>query len=492
MKTLSKYFIKEFKYYIPMFESKDIKMEIPEDVMQVYDAFKRNGKQLYVVGGAVRDAVMGNIPHDWDLATNAKPEESIAIANKEGLKHTEEVGERFGIVIINGHEVATFRQDKGKGRRPDSVSYTDIEGDVMRRDLTVNALFYDIEKQEVVDMVGGIDDLHKNQIRSVGEPKLRFEEDPLRKLRAVRFIGKLNNGRIEEKTYTALQEDPDISMINSDSIYKEFMKGIIESRSTKQYLDVADKLGMLEQILPGFNLKRPFIDENDPIIMLAYLTQEMDGDTVERMLMNLKYSNDQAYGVKFLLSLLHFAPEQVFKHHTNYVRSKLSPEQVIRWGELIGKDLSKFVEYKPSVSGKDAPSELKGKAVGDWKDNEETKKYNSMFEKLIPMFEDFKGDEELTNLWNIYMEFIEGIDGKISETGELESKYWKEEVEPELNRITRTVKTLSDVSSESEEIIQNLKDLLDGLDGLISEQGNSIENFWETGVIRKARLLISN
>eukprot|EP00494_Astrolonche_serrata_P003583 UN03590 len=104
------------------------------------------------------------------------------MCEKEGLK-THAVGKAFGVVVVGEHEVATFRKDIGKGRRPQSVVYTDIEGDVHRRDLTINALFYDIEKQLIIDLVGGLEDLQKRCIRTVGKPEDRFEEDPLRKLR---------------------------------------------------------------------------------------------------------------------------------------------------------------------------------------------------------------------------------------------------------------------------------------------------------------------
>ena len=96
---------------------------------------------------------------------------------------TVEVGKSFGVVMVGGHEIATFRKDIGKGRRPSSVDYTDIEGDVRRRDLTVNGtMFYDIDKKEIVDLVGGILNLKKKKIRTVGKAEERFEEDALRKL----------------------------------------------------------------------------------------------------------------------------------------------------------------------------------------------------------------------------------------------------------------------------------------------------------------------
>ena len=156
-------------------ESK-LKLNIPSDIKKIYKLFKKNGKQLYVVGGAVRDAILGKRPKDFDLATDAKPDEVLAIAKKGGFK-TAEVGKQFGVVIVGGHEIATFRKDIGKGRRPDAVDFTDIKGDVKRRDLTINALFYDMDKKQIVDLVGGIADLKKKKIKksfedNVNNPKI--------------------------------------------------------------------------------------------------------------------------------------------------------------------------------------------------------------------------------------------------------------------------------------------------------------------------------
>ena len=122
------------------------------------------------MGGAVRDAILGKRPKDFDLATDAKPDEVLKIAKDLGMK-TVEVGKSFGVVMVGGHEIATFRKDIGKGRRPSSVDYTDIEGDVRRRDLTVNALFYDIDKKEIVDLVGGIADLKKKKLELLVKQK---------------------------------------------------------------------------------------------------------------------------------------------------------------------------------------------------------------------------------------------------------------------------------------------------------------------------------
>ena len=218
-------------------ESK-LKLNIPSDIKKIYKLFKKNRKQLFVVGGAVRDAILGKSPKDFDLATDAKPDEVLQIA-KQGGFNTAEVGKSFGVVIVGGHEIATFRKDIGKGRRPKAVDFTDIKGDVMRRDLTINALFYDMGRGEIVDLVGGIKDLTKKRIRTVGNASRRFDEDPLRKLRAVRFTAS-TGGKMHADTYNALKQSPDISAVSAERIRDEFVKGIKKAKSPKKYMKLLD------------------------------------------------------------------------------------------------------------------------------------------------------------------------------------------------------------------------------------------------------------
>jgi len=169
-----------------------MRMEIPEEVLFISSLYKKAGKELYVVGGAVRDHIRGLEPKDYDLATNATPDETIEIL--KGHFNMKEVGKAFGVVVAitkdfpDGIEIATFREDITSGRHPEVRIGATIENDVKRRDLTINALFYNIEKEEIIDLVGGLEDIKNGIIRTVGNPDERFSEDPLRKLRCIRFL----------------------------------------------------------------------------------------------------------------------------------------------------------------------------------------------------------------------------------------------------------------------------------------------------------------
>ena len=353
-------------------EYSKFRLNIPSDIRNIHKLFKKNNKKLFVVGGAVRDAILGKNPKDFDLATDAKPDEVLAIAKKGGLK-TVEVGKQFGVVIVAGHEIATFRKDVGKGRRPSSVDYTDIEGDVKRRDLTINALFYDMDRGEIVDLVGGIEDLKKKKIRTVGKPIERFDEDPLRKMRALRFQGALG-GKLDKETEKALRQNPSLRGVSKERIRDEFVKSIKKAKSTKKYLQLADSLGFTKQIFPNARVSIPYINENDYILFLAWILRKNDVNSI-RKLNGLAYPNQEIVDIQFLNSLQNFKPENIFMIKKFQEKTKLSKGQILKWGKYIGKDFKKLVGFKLSVKRSDVPSDLKGREIGNAIQNMEKDKF---------------------------------------------------------------------------------------------------------------------
>ena len=346
---------------LPINERNKVFLRVPNDIKKIYKLFKKNKKQLYIVGGAVRDAILGKSPKDYDMATDAKPDEVLAIAKKGGFK-TLEIGKSFGVVVVGGHEIATFRKDIGKGRRPDAVDFTDIQGDIKRRDLTINALFYDIGREEIVDLVGGLDDLKKKLVKTVGQAELRFDEDPLRKLRALRFNAALG-GTMHTDTYAALKKNPSLKGVSSERIREEFVKSIIKAKSPKKYMKLCDKLGFTKQILPGLKVNSPYINENDFIVFLAWILRKNDVSSL-RKLNGLTYSNNEIENIQFLNILHTFKPENVYKVKKFQERTTLSNNQIIKWGKYIGNDFKKLVKFKLSVKGNDVSKDLKGPEIG--------------------------------------------------------------------------------------------------------------------------------
>ena len=190
----------KLKRYTQFLESKsDMWDIIPQSVKDLHKLFQSSGKKLYLVGGSVRDFLTGDKPKDFDLATNALPDEVLEIIGDKFRTNLQ--GKAFGVVVVftkevpEGMEIATFREDVydgklGKTRNPD-VKFTTIEQDVLRRDLRINGLFYDLDKKEIVDLVGGVDDI-KNKVKGmIGDPDLRIIEDPLRILRELRMASRL-------------------------------------------------------------------------------------------------------------------------------------------------------------------------------------------------------------------------------------------------------------------------------------------------------------
>jgi tRNA nucleotidyltransferase/poly(A) polymerase len=334
-------------------ESK-LKLRIPTDIKKIYKLFKKNGKQLFVVGGAVRDAILGKSPKDFDLATDAKPDEVLKIAKQGGFK-TVEVGKSFGVVMVNGHEIATFRKDIGKGRRPDSVDFTDIKGDVMRRDLTINALFYDMGRNEIVDLVGGIKDLKKKTIRTVGDASSRFDEDPLRKLRALRFAGSVG-GKMHKDTWNALVKSPDITGVSAERIRDEFIKGIKKAKSVPNYFKMIKKLKMFKQIFPGLSPLYGNLKTNDYKIQIAYMLHTNGADKVKSKLKAMKYTNQEVNDIWLLIHMSR--PIQVVQDLPTFKKlqsnSKLTTLQVNEWARIHSKHITKLWNWKLTVTAKDA------------------------------------------------------------------------------------------------------------------------------------------
>jgi tRNA nucleotidyltransferase/poly(A) polymerase/predicted kinase len=354
---------------------KPFNLKIPSDILKIHQAFKKSGKKLYVVGGAVRDAIMGISPKDFDLATDAKPDEVITIANRYNFP-TVEVGKSFGVVIIGGHEIASFRKDVGKGRRPDSVDYTDIAGDVMRRDLTVNALFYDIDRKEIVDLVGGFKDIKNNYIRTVGAATDRFDEDPLRKLRILRFTFRMG-GVMDKAALDALKQDPTLKGVSAERIRDEFIKTIKSAKNVKDYLETMLNIKMMQYVLPNQTInKSDFINSNKPEIVLAYIFRNKNSNEVSKYLNGLRYTTGEVKDISFLIDMYNFNPNDIVGLKTKEKLTSLSKQDIIEWGKRIGKSFTKFTNFKLSVSGNDViKMGYSGKDVGKIIKDLETKNY---------------------------------------------------------------------------------------------------------------------
>lgn len=216
----------------------------------ICDALQHNGHQAFLVGGCVRDLLLGRDPADYDVATNATPHQVMQL-----FPGSLSVGAKFGVVLVsmNGNqvEVATFRRDMSysDGRHPDGVIFTaTAEDDVSRRDFTINGLLMRHNTNEVLDFVQGRADLNAGIIRAIGDPVRRFSEDKLRMLRAVRFAARFGY-TIEPNTFAAIRlHAPEIHSVSAERIHEEISKLLTEGAARRGF-ELLDSSGLLQQVL---------------------------------------------------------------------------------------------------------------------------------------------------------------------------------------------------------------------------------------------------
>jgi tRNA nucleotidyltransferase (CCA-adding enzyme) len=224
---------------------------LPVAVVELAAELRRAGGQAWLVGGAVRDLLLGRTARDWDLATDLLPEKVVAL-----FPRSLEIGIRFGTVAVvrdkAPYQITTFRWDGtySDSRRPDEVRFSQhLEEDLIRRDFTINALAYDPASGRLADPTSGLEDLRAGRIRAVGDPLLRFREDALRLLRAARFAAELGF-EIEESTYRALVLcAPGVERISQERIREEMDK-LLLAPGAASALSLLHETGILRRVLP--------------------------------------------------------------------------------------------------------------------------------------------------------------------------------------------------------------------------------------------------
>jgi len=282
-------------------ERKDIvtsdKSELRLNADNIVRKIRSNGYEAFFVGGCVRDLLMTAEPKEYDITTNAKPEEISKI-----FKKTIPIGENFGVVLVlyNGFqfEVATYRKDLGysDGRHPDEVEYTkSVQEDVLRRDFTINGMLLDPMQGRLIDYVGGKDDIERGIIRTIGEPHNRFEEDKLRMLRAVRFSARFKF-KIDRGTSDAIVKNcSKINDVSPERIRDEIIK-IITQDNPGPGVTLLSKLGLLKEVLPDVEamqgVKQPeeFHPEGDVFLHTCLVLDKLFENT------NGNYSQELAMG----------------------------------------------------------------------------------------------------------------------------------------------------------------------------------------------------
>lgn len=301
----------------------------------ILETLTHNGFRALIVGGAVRDALLGLPIKDLDIATNAHPEQVQNL-----FPHTLAIGASFGVIMVilnkQMYEVVTFRRDVlyQDGRHPQSVEYSDEREDALRRDFTINALMYDPQTGDIIDHVGGVTDIERRVIRAVGVPRERFQEDHLRMLRGVRFATRLQFPLETETRKAIVSMAPRIQTISAERIRDELI-GILNTDHPDEGLQLADEVGLASEILQLFPESDELLERYRRLLATASLKPLTPADRMTALIIYLAHESDH---VTHRLSQL---SDQLRLPGSQRVRAVTVYEQLVnfrRWQQLRPAD----------------------------------------------------------------------------------------------------------------------------------------------------------
>ena len=266
------------------------KSKIYKHAKNIVELLRSKGKKAFIVGGSVRDGLLGIEPKEYDITTSATPDEVCSY-----FQNTVEVGASFGVIIvlIDGikFEIATFRKEENysDGRHPDKVQYSREESeDVTRRDFTINGMLYDPIEEQVIDYVEGLSDLEKKVVKTIGDPYSRFNEDKLRMMRAVRFSSRLGY-KIDKPTQNALKQLTDqIVQVSAERIRDELVS-IITQENPGKGLSMLSDYGLLKHILPDVEIMKgvqqppQFHPEGDVFVHTCLVLDKMFNNSIGKV-----------------------------------------------------------------------------------------------------------------------------------------------------------------------------------------------------------------
>lgn len=384
--------ILKYRMFMESLKEKRIKTEIslPNDIVEISNAYIKAGKDIFLVGGAVRDFIQGKEPKDYDLVTNALPEESKQILR--GFKVSDEQGKNFGVLRVytkdepEGYEIASYRKDissgrdtKGDDQKVEMGNHITIYDDCMRRDLTMNALFYDIKLKEIVDIVGGVDDIKNGVVRAVGNAMERFIEDRLRILRIFRFTAR-TGGSIDGNTANAIKKDKRLKGISAiddvsqERIWEEFKKAWKQALDFNRYLEFYTEFDMWDDVFPGSKINTDFVKSSNFVVVIANLFKnESTSGLEDRLVQEYKIPNSVESGkfatkIVFLINLLNLSIDDVPEMYKKKVQCSIEDNTILEWLDVnsINDPVKiKFLEYKPSVSSQELMAKgFKGRELG--------------------------------------------------------------------------------------------------------------------------------
>lgn len=376
-----------------------LKELVPNSILQLAYHFKSIfNVELNLVGGSVRDVLLGLTPKDWDLCTNATPNEIKSILDRLQYDYNEQ-GSHFGIIVaFLGDEIeveiATYRTD-GENRQSDVIIGCSIEEDVKRRDFTINGLYYDLNTYKIIDLVGGINDLEIGVVRTIGNAEDRFKEDSLRILRAIRFASRFGFDICANTIYAILTTKLEVS---KERTVNEFMISFNKAKSKKDLFMLLIKTELLQQIFPNKHID----SSNDSIMcyesyfnsidtekytiemFLAFILLVDDIKTTDKYLIELGFETRLAKGVQFLLDL-DFKDFNTLNPNTYYKRRSscnLTNNDILIYNNSI--EIKALLEWKPQecLSIELMSKGIVGKALGNTLNDIYSMQYKTILDEL--------------------------------------------------------------------------------------------------------------
>lgn len=331
----------------------NVKIKVPEDCKFIINKLESAGYEAYIVGGCVRDFLLGKTPQDWDITTSALPEQVKSL-----FSNTVDTGIAHGTVMVvrhgEGYEITTYRVDGEykDGRHPEAVTFTrSLEEDLKRRDFTINAFAYN-DTKGLVDLFGGMDDLNNKIIKAVGNPYERFNEDALRIMRAIRFAAQLGF-EVERETLKAIESFSDnLAKVSMERIRVEFEKTLLSDNP--EMVEIFFKLGMGKYIVPGFENKCAGFDsglakkmDKNRYLLLACFLRHLSYEESRKVISEMKYDNKTKEAVSKIV--LHMDENWQWKDTDN---TKISVKKLL--SELGEEEFFLVCRYKHEAAAQAA------------------------------------------------------------------------------------------------------------------------------------------
>jgi len=328
-------------------------MEVPKSISLFCELLEQNGYRAFLVGGCVRDMLMHEPPHDYDITTNARPEELLAVFRKSGLRAVKIGGVCGTVSVSDGQqsaEITPFRRESGYTdfRRPDDVTFVDdVDEDLSRRDFTMNAMALS-KAGDLTDRFGGKEDIANKMLRCVGNPYDRFREDPLRILRAMRFLARFSF-HAEAHTKTAMISLSHLlKLLSAERIFSE-LKLLLETPAPLSV--IAEFIDVLKVILPGFiPYERLDFLPNNSLLRLFCLLYRCPSDLYRNTVLSLKPSTSEK---EFLFGLYSLQNESInplaflfFTVPARHALRRYGEEMVERYLDFLELDKTAFTRYR--------------------------------------------------------------------------------------------------------------------------------------------------